>query len=562
MKKIIHTLVLACFLTCFMACNDLEQAPTNKFTDAEYWTSADRAILVMNMAYNQMYNAGKMWTDEALSDNLIEVRGNPSTTIIRKGQANPSTTIFKDEWQWLFEGIKTTNVFMANVDLVPNLDATVATRMKAEIRFIRAYLFFRMSNFYGDIPFFLEDIDVAGSKTIRRTPRAQVLAALHTELDEVIPVLPKKEELPAAERGRITKAAAMMLKIRLYLMQGDMPKVEQYCGMLINNQSEYGAYRLFTTATEHFSAYENLFASAYEYNDEVILDYTYVTLDKIWQDFIDMVPPSVTGYRVTGKTPTQSLVDSYIMLTSGLPVRGPNTKPTPYDSDPSYNDNPNTMYTGRDPRLAATVVYHGATWKDKNTSGAYVEQTINITPGSGENAYGGDGGENRTQTGYYIRKWFDVDHGLDLRMHNNIIMMRYADVLLMYAEACERNGTFTEDVWNKTIRPIRERAGFTTAAVLDYPGTTNLREIIRRERRCELALEGLRYYDLIRWGSDPEGTFNLLNGTVYGAKMANALTDYIRVETFKYTANRDEWWSLPQDDINKTPTLLPNNPGY
>jgi hypothetical protein len=540
------------------ACNDLEQAPTNKFTDAEYWTSPERATLVMNMAYNQMYSFDKIWVDEALSDNLIEVRGTPATTVIRKGQANPSTTLFRDEWKWCFEGIKSTNVFMANVDLVPGMNPAVAERMKAEIRFIRAYLFFRLSNFYGDIPFFLEDINIEGSKTIARTPRATVLTNLHQELDEIIPVLPKKEDLSAAERGRITKAAAVVLKARIYLMQGDMQNVERYCNYLISNPAEYGHYALFTTATNQFSAYENLFTSAFEYNDEVILDYAAVSQVKVWTNFIDMVPPSVTGFRVTGRTPTQSLVDSYIMLNSGLPVKGPYTKPEPYNVDASYNDN--TMYAGRDPRLAATVVYHGSTWKDKDATGAYTEKVININPGSGDDSEYGKS-ENNTQTGYYVRKLFDVDHGLDLKMHNNIIMMRYADVLLMYAEACERNGTFTEDVWNKTIRAIRARAGFTAAAALDYPGTTDLREIIRRERRCELALEGLRYYDLIRWDGLETAT-NLLNGAVYGAKMASALTDYIRVETFKYTANRDEWWSLPQYDMDKTPTLLPNNKGY
>jgi hypothetical protein len=545
-------------LVIITACNDLEQAPTNKFTDAEYWTSPDRATQVMNMAYSQMYSFDKIWQDEALSDNLIEVRGAPATTVIRKGQANPSTTIFRDEWKWCFQGIKSANVFMANVDLVPNMDPAVKERMKAEIRFIRAYLFFRLSNFYDAIPFFLEDIDIEGSKTITRTPRATVFTALHQELDEIIPVLPKKEELSAAERGRITKAAAVVLKARLYLMAGDMPNVERSCDYLISNPTEYGHYSLFTTATDHFSAYENLFSSAFEYNDEVILDYAAVPQVRVWTNFIDMVPPSVTGFRVTGKTPTQSLVDSYIMLSSGLPVKGPYTKPVPYTFDASYNDG--NMYNGRDPRLAATVVYHGSTWKDRDATGAYIEKTININPGSGDDSEYGKS-ENNTQTGYYVRKLFDIEHGLDLRMHNNVILMRYADVLLMYAEACERNGTFNEGVWNKTIRPIRERAGFTTSAALDYPGTTDLREIIRRERRCELALEGLRYYDLIRWDG-PEAASNLLNGVVYGAKMASALTDYIRVETFRYAANRDEWWSLPQYDMDKTPTLLPNNKGY
>lgn len=564
MKKIANNFIYPALfsLTLITACNSLDQYPTDSFTDKEYWTTTERAEMIMNKAYRQMYGADQLWTDEALSDNLVNMRGAPDVTVIRRSQANASTPLFDTVWTRVYRGVNTVNVFLGNVNLVPGMDAGLKERMSAEVRFIRAYLFFRLSNFYGDIPFFLKEISLAESKTITRTKRADVLRQLHEELDDIIPILPKKEDLTIGERGRITKAAAVMLKARIYLMQNDMVNVEKYCGYLIDNQGEYGGYSLFDTATDDFTAYENLFRSAYEYNDEVILDYSYIPQDIVWDYFIDMVPPSVAGYRVCGNTPTQSLVDSYIMLSSGLPVQNAYTKPVPYASDPSYNDSPTTMANGRDKRLAATVAYHGSVWKDKSASGAPVSHTLTIAPGStSEDVHGG---ENKSQTGYYVRKLFDVDHGTDLKMHNNIIMMRYADVLLMYAEACERNGRFDQAVWDKTIRPIRERAGFESAASLDYPAayTSNMREIIRRERRCELALEGLRYYDLVRWGRDPEGAYNLLDGQVYGAKFASSMTDYLKVEVFKYRENRDEWWSLPQNDITASPSILPNNPGY
>ncbi|MDR1023902.1 MAG: RagB/SusD family nutrient uptake outer membrane protein [Prevotellaceae bacterium] len=552
MKKIMKYFSLLLLVMSMQACNSLDQLPVNQLTDDVFWSSLDRANMLLNMGYSQMYSVDKIWQDEALSDNLIEARGGSDVTYIRRGQANSSTGLFQSEWKWCFEGIKTANVFIDHVDFIPDAEPEVKASMVAQARFIRAYLYFRLSNFYGDIPFFLGDITMAESKAMTRAARATVLAALHQELDEIIPQLPKKEELSAAERGRITKAAAVMLNARVYLMQGDMDNVKKYCGYLIDNQDEYGRYSLFTTATASYSAYENLFMSAYEYNDEVILDYTRVPLTKTWNNFIDMVPQSVPYKRVVGRAPTQSLVESYI-TTSGLPVSSANTKPTPYATDPAYNEN--SPYANRDPRLAATVIYDGATWKDKDANGAYTESIINIK--SGMDAYGA---ENATQSGYYVRKLFDPDHETDLKMSNNIIMMRYADVLLMYAEACERTNTFTNEVWDNTIRPIRARAGFTSAGALDFPGLTNLREIIRRERRCELACEGLRYYDLIRWDG-LEAAGNLLNGVVYGAKLTPQ-SDYIKVETYSYTPGRDEWWSLPQHDIDQIPTLRPNNPNY
>jgi hypothetical protein len=138
--------------------------------------------------------------------------------------------------------------------------------------------------------------------------------------------------------------------------------------------------------------------------------------------------------------------------------------------------------------------------------------------------------------------------------------MRYADVLLMYAEACEANGNFTQTVWDETIRPIRQRAGFISDGALDYPAgqEDNMMEIIRRERRCELALEGLRYFDIVRWGLGEE----LLDRNVYGARMVQSNTQYIVAGRRQYNDSRDGLWPIPAAELDKAPSLRPNNPGY
>jgi len=133
--------------------------------------------------------------------------------------------------------------------------------------------------------------------------------------------------------------------------------------------------------------------------------------------------------------------------------------------------------------------------------------------------------------------------------------MRYADVLLMYAEAKQELGQMNTDVWNKTIRPVRQRAGFTDASALDYPAT-DLQNIIRRERRCELANEGLRLFDIRRWKTIE----TVLNGNPHGAKFAADNTQYISLDMRKFE-NRDYLFAIPQSqrDINKN---LTQNPGY
>ena len=135
--------------------------------------------------------------------------------------------------------------------------------------------------------------------------------------------------------------------------------------------------------------------------------------------------------------------------------------------------------------------------------------------------------------------------------------MRYADVLLMYAEAKNELGQMDESIWNETIRALRERAGFTDADALNYPQGADLRQIIRRERRSELAIEGLRLFDIRRWGTIE----TVMNGNPHGAKFAAGNTQYIQLDERKFDAERDYLFAIPQSqrDINKN---LTQNPGY
>lgn len=453
-------------------CNPLDQMPTNKFTDDSFWSSSDRAQSVLNMAYNQMYSHGKIFDDEALSDNLFEQRGGPDSRKIRTGTANASTGIFESEWKWLYQGIKTTNVFMDKIDIVPDMDPSEKAEMIAQIRFIRAYLYFRAVNFYGAVPFFLQDITLDESKKSVRTPKSEIIPQLVSELEAAVTDLPKRDELSAAENGKITKAAAMVLLARIYLYDGHYDKVAEICDKLIHNQAEYGTYSLFTTASGSCSAYENLFMSDYEYNSEVILDYSAMETIKQW-DIFNNLAPMAAGSALVQRAPTRELVDDYLMA-NGKAI----------DEDGS-GFNENDPYTGRDPRLLYTVGCHGKEWKEN--SGGF---TINVLDGKDKFSVG----TNSTPTGYFIRKYYDMGHGGEFKQWNNIIMMRYADVLLMYAEAKNEIGEFSETVWNETIKPIRARAGF-DASVCGYNmnlDQSGLRTVIRRERRCELALEGLR----------------------------------------------------------------------
>lgn len=532
-------------LLAFAGCNPLDQAPTNKFTDDTFWSSADRAQSVVNMAYNQMYSHTKFLDDEALSDNIFEQRGGPDTRTIRTGTANASTGLFESEWKWIYQGIKTCNVFMDKVDLVPDLNEDSKADMIAQIKFIRAYLYFRAVNFYGAVPFFLSDITLDQSKTSVRTPKSDIIPQLVSEVESVIPVLPSRDELSASDNGKITKAAAMVLLARIYMYNPDLypdwaSEVADICDDLIHNQAEYGTYSLFTTADEHCSAYENLFMSAYEYNSEVILDYSAMETIKQWTTFNNLAPMAV-GSALIQRAPTRELVDDYLMF-NGKKID---------ESGSGYNES--DPYSNRDPRLLYTIGCHGKMWKDVNNNGAYTEYTLDVLSNESKDKF--SVGSNSTPTGFFVRKYYDMGHGPEFKQWNNIIMMRYADVLLMYAEAKHALGEFDQNVWDETIRPIRERAGF-SEDVCAYPsslGSDQMQDLIRRERRCELALEGLRYYDILRWniGSD------VLNCNVRSSSETGSVILDARV-----FSDRDKLWSIPQSQLELVPTLLPNNPGY
>ena len=477
LRKYIAFAGMAVLMLC--SCNEMENAPTNKFTDNSYWTSTTKAQYVVNMAYSQMYNAGRMWSDESLSDNAYDGRSVDDQRAIRKGMATPSLDIFKNEWKDLYGGIKTCHVFLEKVDLVPNMDASVKARMIAEIRYIRASLYFRLTNLYGAVPFFTEDITLEESRSVSRTDRETIISFIHQELEDIKDALPTRDQLPEEDKGKITKGAVCALQARVYLMDSDWNNVMLYCDNLMNKQGEYGTYALFPD-------YAGLFDEANEYNEEIIMDRSYVPNLITWGEMVDMIPLS-RGGRAVNRVPQQSLIDTYLML-SGKTISEAGT-----DYNPAY------PYDNRDPRLTATIIYDGYDWSGNVDDGSK-DVVINIRPGSGTDAY--DGGGNGTSTGYFTRKYYNPQAPGDQNSGMNIITMRYADILLMYAEALnELNNGATPEA-EKAVEDVRLRAFNNDASKVGTipSGYEEFKNFIIQERKLELSNEGLRKSDLARWG--------------------------------------------------------------
>ncbi len=511
-------------------CNDLEQPPTNSYNDSNFW-KAKTADLMVKTAYSQMYSAGTMWGDEELADNLYSGYRAEDRHLIRRGTATSSLSTFG--WDSWYSGICSCNTFLDNADAIEGMEESEIKRLKAEARCIRDMIFFRLTNLYGAIPFFMSTPSLDYASTLSRTSHDTVIQTITADLEDLIPDLPTNLTLPDSERGRLTQAAAAMLRARIALMDSNWSDVATWTKRIMDGT--YGTYSL-------FESYSGLFAEENEYNCEVILDMGYAQGVKTWGEINQMKPPTLRSTYVTW-TPTQSLVDSYLTL-GGYTI---DEEGTDYNAAKPYDK--------RDPRLSATVIYDKSTLYDPSTG---LTHTIYINPASRvtDDNVGVGSGLYKTVTGYYTRKWFAPiadDTGYNSGL--NIIMMRYADVLLMYAEAMNELGQMNETVWNQTIRPIRERAGFTAAKALDYPGGDNLRQIIRNERRVELALEGLRWWDIKRWKAGSE----YLNGSVKGCTFVGGAEV---LDTYTFDENRDYLWAVPLSEIDFNPNLKPQNPGY
>ena len=539
--KYLKIFTVALLVTGAMAgCKKMDLSRLDRYTELNFWQSDANVNNALNNVYNRIYNSNYYFYNEALSDNAYTRLGISAGMVDAISSGNFTSTLsrFLGEWDYYYTGIKAANLFLENVDKNTTLPRDLVDRMKAEVRFVRAFHHFKLMTWWGDIPLLKEDPTIDEAKTIARTPRAEVLQFILDELDAAAAVLPTKNQYAEADRGRITKAAAKALKARVLLYEGDrMAEVASICEELMNAQNENGTYSLFPN-------YAGLFDVANEYNSEVIFDLQYVPNLRTWGEHIDFVPISA-GARGNNLAPTQELVDSYVML-NGMPI----------DAAGSGYDESNP-YSGRDPRLAATIVTHGSTWKNANGT----TQTIYIKPGSdpdasAKNEYKPSG--QGTATGYYWRKYYDPTAVAGFNSGLNLIMIRYADVLLMYAEAKDALGQMTEEVWNKTIRPLRVRAGFTDPAALSYPSSgEDITEIIRNERRAEFVLEDSRIYDIRRWRIADE----VLNGWAHGAQYEDPSVDngYIRAQLRTFDASKHYLWPIPAAEIGKNPNLTQND---
>ena len=501
----IPVLLLALGLLSVGGCREsfLEVQPTDRFTQQTFWKTREHAEAALNGTYaallnNNLYggNVPIFWdvlTPNAFIYNNVGGFGN----IAQGTHDAANSAVINNLWGACYGGIGRANNLLANIDAIP-MDEALKKRFVAEAKFLRALFYHHLVTLYGGVPLVVDATDAESQSGLPRSEPEAVVAQILNDLTEAAPDLPLT--YPASDRGRATRGAALALKTRVLLYQNRWAEAAAAARAVMDLKT----YAL-------FADYRGLFLLENEGNGEVIFDAQF------------KFPEFAHGFDVNldqfnGVAPLPDLVNDYY-LTDGKRSR----------DSPLFN--PQKPFENRDPRLLATVTYVGSQYKGTTVTESQYPQT----------GYG--------QKKYTIYR--DTERPVAIKVEGqselNFIILRYADVLLMYAEA-QNEAVGPEAGVYEAINQVRRRVRMPNLA----PGFSKdaMREEIRHERRVELAGEGLYYFDIRRWRTAEK----VLNGTITNARG-------LSIGTRRFDPARDYLWPIPSVAIQLNPALTQNS-GY
>ncbi|MDB5229394.1 MAG: RagB/SusD domain protein [Chitinophagaceae bacterium] len=533
----------------FTGCKKLDRFPETQISDTNFWNSETDLINAANRLYEQ------------LDGNWIDTRGDDAV-----GQSVNSTS----NGSWIIPGASADwndrydEIFTANNILEKGVKAKVAddirNRYFAEARFFRAYAYFQLTSKYGDVPLVLHTLDINSPElTMGRTPRADVMKAIYDDLDFAATWLPTRAALSATQFGRVTKSAAWGLKARAALYEGTREKFRNESGWQQHLQLAIDAStNVMGQGHSLFSNYGNLFTHLGEgpANTENI----FVRLYGASNTNVILAHNNSRDLENGRITVTRNLLRQYL-YSDGLPAFNIDNSPSakrsaffvPEANEPGYN----TIFQNRDPRITFTVY--------QANEQAYKGPWVPTTSLGSRSAYA-------TKKGWNIEDWTINSAATVDRM-----LIRYAEILLIYAEAkFELSGSISDADLNLTVNALRTRAGFAPKLTNAFvtANSLDMREEIRRERTIELALEGFRYDDLIRW----KLAENILPKELLGAKFIAAdwpgtspatlklNSDNVLIveaaSTRRFQANRDYLYPVPLNEIALSGGNVTQNPNW
>ncbi len=478
MKKL--TIFIASTLL-LSSCNAfLDMTPTDRTSPQVIWGKTAYAEYAVNYLYSYIWDFNASPTvaglTEALTDEMKYVSYNYNALCYIPSEisygGNTLDASYVDSylgtWSTMMTAVRKVNEAISNLHTYGTLSEDDTKRIEGELRFLRAYFYFELVKRYKDVILYDEDL-TAISPSVPLNTETEAWDFIQSDLEYAAENLP----LPGVANGRLNQGTAYAMTTRAMLYAGRYDAVIEAADKV----TELG-YDLEDNYADVFTKTTG--------NKEAILQYLFSQSDGVTHSFNFYYTPGGDYTVVSQKgggygVPTQEIVESYELATGGFPNWSKWHGTT--------SDNP--PYELLEPRFQATILYNGAQWKNRTiepyeggTDGWATWKTVKEPKG-------------RTVTGYYLRKLVDETYDVTTSGSSQpFTFLRYAEVLLNKAEACVKGTAKDESTANAIVAKIRARVG------LPYTNKygTELWNAICQERKVELAYEGLRYWDLRRWG--------------------------------------------------------------
>lgn len=535
-------------LATLSAC-DLETVPESNLSDAIFWQTDND----FRQATNDLY---KLAGDVSYTDNEYQIIADVmSDNAVMKPFDNISNGSYLPAsnfgpWDYDYRIIRASNNILEKVQNA-SFSSSQLPRFKAEAKFFRAYAYADLVRRYGDVPLIMKTLDTSDEDLyLARTSREVVADSIYSDLDYAAANLPAASDLDVTtEYGMVTSGAAMALKSRVALRAGTWNKfhgtgnyqehlqIARDAALQVMQSDEYSLFDAFGSS----DSYTQLFKLAGEGpdNHEAIWVWLYGPTNADTKINPTNYPAQVIQGTISI---SRSLVDSYL-CTDGLPIE----KSGLYQG----RVNATSEFEARDPRLNGTVVKKGDLY---GYATPFVPSLV-------------------ASTGYFINKYYDVNVAVkNLIGTLDLMVIRYPEVLLNYAEASyELNDAISDADLDLSINVLRDRVGMPhlTNAFVGANGL-NMQMEIRRERRVELAMEGFRYDDLLRWKTaETELPKDILGVRLFKAEYpgvnpssVNLTADSIVIaepaSKRTFDPSKQYLWPLPVSQLALNPNLQQN----
>jgi hypothetical protein len=557
LNKIKYWVLTVGVILCASSCQKdyLDKVPLNGPSSSSFYSNEDELKLGLVGCYKSInFNInGEPRTWISILDMTSDIGWNRSSSDVQtmgNGSLTSQTKAITQLFTGFYEGIGRCNFLLDHIDdLKSKISAATYAQTKAEARFIRALNYHYLAEMFGGVPLVtkvlkLEELQVA------KSTKAQVTDFVMAEMDEAAKDLPNTYGSLDAQHGRATKSAALAIKARTALYNGKFAEAAIAAKAVMDLKQ----YKLDTS-------FPKLFNYDGQASPEIILSLQF--LKGIITQNIPNYYGSRLGGGVSNEVPPQSMVDSY-ECTDGLTI----------DKSPLFN--PAKPFLNRDPRLGYSIVLPSSVYFDVQFEthpdslkvwNYAVTPAVRINNTDATNAFA-------TFSGYLWRKYTDIrDKADDTHSDINIILIRYAEVLLIYAEAKIEANQIDQSVYD-AINEVRQRVGVGMPPITGVKTQAELRSIVRRERKCELAVEGLRLFDIRRWKIAEQVMKGPLLGRIKTAFLSNAPTidangtpDYTNVtnrsqmrliENRNFNPARDYLWPLPNIEVLTNKSLVQN----